>query len=159
MRKLTLVLAAATLFAALPFAHAQSAPADSVQGMQALRSAVGQDKKGYVGNMLQLTDAEAKKFWPVYEAYQRTLASSDRRRARAYEDLIATDRPISDAYAKKLSEEMLLADEAELKARRTMHSGAMRALPDKKAAQYLQLEARLRAAKQYDMAAAMPAIK
>ncbi len=157
MRKLTLVLATATLIAALPHAYAQTSPAGA--DMQALRSAVGQDKKGYVSNMLQLTDAEAKKFWPVYEAYQRTLATTDRRRARAYEDLIATDRPISDAYAKKLSEEMLMADEAELKARRTMHSGAMRALPDKKAAQYLQLEARLRAAKQYDMAAAMPAIK
>jgi hypothetical protein len=64
MRKLTLALAAATFFAAIPPAHAQSAPT-SAEGMQALRSAVGQDKKGYVSNMLQLTEAEAKKFWPI----------------------------------------------------------------------------------------------
>jgi cytochrome c553 len=68
-------------------------------------------------------------------------------------------KPISDAYAKTLSAEMLMSDDAEFKARREMHTKVMRALPDKKAAQYLQLEARLRAAKMYDIAAAMPVIK
>lgn len=158
MKKFTLVLAAAALFAAFPIAHAQTR-SDGAEVMQALRSAVGQDKKGYVAKLLQLTDAEAKKFWPAFDDYQRSLAASDRRRARAYEDLVATDKSISDAFAKKLAEEMLLADEAELKARRTMHTKVMRALPDKKAAQYLQLEARLRAAKLYDMAGAMPDVK
>jgi hypothetical protein len=72
---------------------------------------------------------------------------------------MATDKSISDTFAKSLSTEMLMADEAEVKARRAMHGKLMRALPGKKAAQYIQLETRLRAAKMYDMAGAMPLIK
>ncbi len=158
MKTLTLALVAALLLAAHSTPSAQ-VKGDSPDSMQTLRAAVAQDKRAYISSALQLSDAEAKKFWPIYEAYQRSLEASDRKRARAYEALVATDKPISDAYAKSLSTEMLLADDAELKARRAMHAKVMRALPDKKAAQYLQLEARLRAAKMYDIAAAMPVIK
>ena len=56
-------LAAVTLFASP--AWAQGNPADMTD-MQALRSAVRADKKVFVASTLQLTDAEAKKFWPIY---------------------------------------------------------------------------------------------
>jgi hypothetical protein len=60
-----LAFAAATL--AAPTAWAQGNPAD-VTDMQALRTAVRADKKAYVASVLSLTDAEAKKFWPLYDA-------------------------------------------------------------------------------------------
>lgn len=157
-----LLVAVLAIVLAAPLAATAQPNSEGTESMQALRTAVGSDKKGYVASHLKLTDAEAKKFWPIYEAYQRSLDASDRKRARAYQDLIASgDKPVSDAYAKQLASEALLADEAEIKARRTMHNQLMRGrvLPDKKAAQYLQLEAKLRAAKLYDITAAMPDIK
>lgn len=161
MKKHLLAAAIAALMAA-PVAATAQPTNDGVQAMQALRAAVGSDKKGYVASLLKLSDAEAKKFWPIYEEYQRSLEASDRKRARAYEGLITSgDKPVSDAYAKQLSSEALLAEEAEIKARRAMHNKLMRGnvLSDKKAAQYLQLEAKLRASKLYDITAAMPDIK
>jgi outer membrane PBP1 activator LpoA protein len=127
--------------------------------MQALRKASNVDKQTLVESTLKLTPAEAKKFWPIYTAYQRSLDASSRRRNVVLEQLLAGDRPVSDLYAKDLAAETLAADEAEIKARRTLHNRLMRALPAKKAARYMQLEAKLRALVYYDIAATFPLIR
>jgi len=134
-----------------------------VTDMQALRTAVQADKKALVASTLKLTDAEAKRFWPVYDAYQRDLDVANRRRVVAVEGLIALDKPVSDLYAKNLSNEWLGADEMEIKLRRTLQNRLMRGvptriLPPKKAARYMQLEAKIRGVQAYDIAATIPLI-
>lgn len=137
--------------------HAQDSA--GLTDLQQLRTAAQTDKKALVGSTLQLSDAEAKKFWPIYDDYQRSRDASDRQRVRAIEGVIATDKPISDAYARNLARDLTAADEAEVKARRAMQNKLMRALPAKKAARYLQLESKLRAIQAYDIASSMPLIK
>jgi hypothetical protein len=127
--------------------------------LQQLRSAVKQDKRAYVASVLALNEAEAKRFWPVYSLYQRTLEMADRRRARALIDVAGMDRPISDPYAKTLALELIAADEIEIKARRTLQNRLMRVLPARKAARYLQLESKIRAVEAYDVAASMPLVR
>jgi hypothetical protein len=127
--------------------------------LQALRSAVRGDKKAYVASVLHLSDAEARKFWPSYDTYQRHLDAIGRRRAVVLEALVDGDRPISDAYARTLANELMAVDEAEIKARRTLQSKVMRTLPARKAARYLQLEAKIRAVEAYDIASAFPLAK
>lgn len=133
--------------------------AGDVTDMQALRTAVKSDKKAHVASVLQLTEPEAKRFWPLYEAYQRTVDGANRERTLALEGLIATDKPISDLYARNLAKELVAADEAEVRARRKLYNGLMRALPAKKAARYLQLEAKIRSVQAYDVAAAIPLVR
>ena len=137
--------------------HAQTAtdPNDLAQ----LRTAAKTDKRALVATTLALTDAEAKKFWPIYDTYQRARDAADRQKVRAIESVIATDKPVSDAFARDLAKDLTGADEAEVKARRAMQNKLMRALPAKKAFRYLQLESKLRAVQAYDVASAMPLIK
>jgi hypothetical protein len=158
---------AAVLFFAAMIA-AQSAWAEDkiadVTDMQALRAAVRADKKAFVASTLKLTDAEAKRFWPLYDTYQRVLDAANRRRVVAVEGLIGLDKPISDLYARNLAVELIAADEAEIKARRTIHNRLMRGvptriLPPRKAARYLQLESKIRAVQAYDIAATIPLVK
>ena len=158
---------AAVLFFAAMIA-AQSAWAEDkiadVTDMQALRAAVRADKKAFVASTLKLTPAEAKRFWPVYDNYQRVLDSANQRRVVAVEALIALDKPISDLYARNLANELVATDEVEIKARRTLHNRLMRGvptriLPPKKAARYLQLESKVRAVQAYDIAANIPLVK
>ena len=139
-------------------AFAEGNTADSTD-MQALRTAVRADKKALVTSTLNLTPAEAAKFWPIYDAYQRDLDLANRRRNIVVVDVVGSGKPISDLYAKNLSNELLAADEAEIKSRRTMQNKVMRALPDKKAARYLQLESKIRAFQDYDIAVAIPLVK
>jgi hypothetical protein len=158
---------AAVLFFAAMIA-AQSAWAEDkiadVTAMQALRAAVRADKKAFVASTLKLTAAEAKRFWPVYDNYQRVLDSANQRRVVAVEALVALDKPISDLYARNLANELVATDEVEIKARRTLHNRLMRGvptriLPPKKAARYLQLESKIRAVQAYDIAANIPLVK
>ena len=159
---------AAVLFAAAALIAAQFAWADDktadVTDMQALRTALRTDKKAFVASTLKLTPAEEKKFWPVYDEYQRNLDMTNRRRVVAIQQLAVGDAPESEIYAKRLVNELIAVDEAEVKARRTLQNRLMRGvpsriLPPKKAARYLQLESKIRAVLAYDVAATIPLIK
>lgn len=154
-------------FASLLFAAALSAATcawsqdriGDVTDMQALRAAVKADKKALVSSVLNLTPVEAKKFWPIYDSYQRSLEAASRERVVAIEGLVGLDKPLSDPYAKNLAKDLVTADEAEVKARRTLYNKVMKALPPKKAARYLQLESKIRAVQAYDIAVAIPLVK
>jgi Spy/CpxP family protein refolding chaperone len=108
---------------------------------------------------MNLTDAEAKKFWPIYDTYQRALEVADRRRSRAVIDIVGQDRPLSDPYAKQLMNELIAVDDGEMRARKTMQNRLMRALPPRKAARYLQLESKIRAVEAYDIAQSLPLVR
>jgi len=136
-----------------------------VTDMNALRTAVRADEKAYVASMLKLTPTEAKRFWPVYDAYQRDVEVADRRRAVVVEAIVVMDKPLTNLYAKTLANELIAADEQELKARRTLHNRLIKPLPGRaimpaaKAARYLQLESKIRAMKAYDIATTIPLVK
>jgi hypothetical protein len=155
-------LVASVLFAVLivfaPAALAQDRATGSAE-MQQLRAALKTDKKAYVAAALALTDAEAKKFWPLYDAYQRTLNLTNQERNVVIVDLVGTDRPLTDAYAKYLLKDMIDADDAEIRARRTLQNRLVKVLPAKKAARYLQIESKIRALQAYDIAEGIPLIK
>jgi hypothetical protein len=151
-----LLLAVAVI--ASPLARAQDA-GGGVTDLAALRTAVQADKKAFVASTLQLGDAEAKKFWPIYADFQRDLDAADRQRTRAVEGVIALNKPMSELYARNLARDLMAADEAERRARRTMQNRVLKALPATKAVRYVQLESKIRAVNAYDVAATIPLVR
>lgn len=149
---IALLLAAFVLVAAP--VHAQDKAAD--EAMAALHAAAKKDKRALVASTLKLTDAEANKFWPVYDGFQAKLETLARKRNTALEGLAMRDRPLTDAYAKNLLNELASVEEQEATTRRKATTAMMRALPPKKAALYMQLEWKLRAIRNYEVAAAFP---
>ena len=158
MKKIVTVLFFAVASLAAPIGLAQNKDGD-VTDMQALRAAIKSDKKTFVAATLQLTPAEAKKFWPIYDAYQRTIDASNRKRALAVEAVVAKDEDLSNAYARNLATDAIANDEAEIKARRALQNRLMKALPPIKAARYLQLESKIRALQDYDIASMIPLVR
>ena len=131
-----------------------------VTDMQALRDAVRTDKKSFVASVLALTDAEAKKFWPAYDAFSEPSDMTNREKNVT---LRGRDRPgqagVRSSMPSNIAKDIILADETEVKARRTLYNRVMEALPAKKALRYLQLEAKIRAVQAYDIAQAIPLVK
>jgi Spy/CpxP family protein refolding chaperone len=156
MKKNLVALLVAAFVIAAP-AWGQDKTADGTD-LVALRAATQSNKRALVASTLNLTDAEARKFWPVYDSYQREYDLLNRRLNTALEGLVARDR-MSDLYARNLANELIAVEEQEIKARRKMHNGVMRALPPKKAARYLQLESKIRAVRAYDIAVAFPLVQ
>ena len=158
MRKSVAVLLLAAAMIAPPSFAADNSAA-SVTDMQALRAAVRADKKAYVASLLALTPDEEKKFWPAYDAYQRTIDMTGREKNVTIIEVVGQDKPVSDLYAKQIAKDIMLADEQEAKARGKLYGRVMRALQPKKAVRYLQLEGKIRAAQAYEVAETIPLIK
>lgn len=140
---------------ALP-AGSQQTPSDN---MQIVVEKIRADKKLFVAENMQLTDAEAKAFWPVYKQYQDELFLLRQRTAKLIQDYADAYENMSDPAAKKLLDESLAIEEVGLKLRQAYLPKFRKALPEVKVARYFQLENKIQAALYYGLAAEIPLVK
>ena len=134
---------------------AQEMTADT---MRALMEKVKADKKLVVSSNMNLTDAEAKGFWPIYEEYQKDLAGINLRTAKmiaSYADSFLHNT-MDDAKAKKLLDEALSIENAELALKKKYVTKLSKVLPEMKVARYYQIENKIRAIVRYQLAKEIP---
>lgn len=145
----------AALFAAAP-AYAEQAAVNS--NAQILIDKVKADKKLLVAANLNLTEAEAKAFWPVYDGYQRELNGLNEQMGKLIQTYAEAynSRSLTDDSAKKLLEQQLSLEEAEVRARKACAAKVNKVLPGIKAARYMQVENKIRAAIRYQAADVIP---
>ena len=139
-------------------AFAQDKPADT--NMQILLDKVKADKKLVVAANMDLNEAEAKAFWPIYGAYQRDLQAINERLGQtilAYADAY-NKKALTDGLAKQLTSEALAIDQDELTLRKTYAAKLNGVLPAMKVARYIQIENKIRAAIRYDLATGIPLV-
>ncbi|HSF22387.1 MAG TPA: hypothetical protein VLA81_10115 [Burkholderiales bacterium] len=155
MKLARLVLFAVVALLALP------AAAQTVSDMQILAEKIKADKKLVVAANMQLTEDEAKSFWPVYEAYPKDLAGINKRLLtviKNYADAY-NKGPVSDEAAKKLINEAIAVEEAEVKLKRSYVPRLEKVIPGMKVARYLQIENKIRAVAKYELAAQIPLVQ
>jgi Spy/CpxP family protein refolding chaperone len=157
--KNVIAVAAIAAAALLSPAAVAATAVDSGTDLAAMRTAMKTDKRGYVAAQLQLTPDEEKKFWPVYDTYQRQLDAIGTRRAELIEQLVTQSKPMSDRYAKMVIHDADVIEEQESKATRQMVKSVQKALPALKAARYIQIEQKMHAVQAYDIASVMPFVK
>jgi Spy/CpxP family protein refolding chaperone len=154
MKNLISAALVAAAVAAAPLCAAQDNT--GLADLAAMTQAARKDKRALVAEKLALTPAEAKKFWPVFDNLQKELARLNRERNVSLEILVNRDRPPSDAYAKQVVNDLMSIEEQEVRAMRKASNASMRALPPRKAARYMQIENKLRAVQDYEIAVAFP---
>ena len=119
------------------------------------------DKKLIVAKYMELTESEAKKFWPVYEEYQKNLQKLNERLQSLLQNY-ATEyqsNSLTDDKAKKLLDEWIALDKDEASHRKTYAAKVLKVLPAKKAARYLQIENEARVLVKYDLAKTVPLVE
>jgi hypothetical protein len=148
---------AVTLSVASPIS-AQDKPADN---MQILREKIRADKKLLVAVNMELTEAEAKNFWPVYEQYQNDLQKMNKRMVNMLESYADDFRSksLTDDKARKLIDEALAIDKAEADLKSAYAPKLSKALPVRKVVRYLQIENKIRAVVRYDIASGVPLVR
>ena len=147
-----------TMFGFIPCSMVQDKPADN---MQILREKLNADKKLVVATNMELTESEAKGFWPIYEQYQKDLAKINQRIANML-DSYANDfrsKSLTDDKAKKLIDEALGIDKAEADLKSTYAPKLSKVLPMTKVVRYLQIENKIRAVVKYDIASGVPLVR
>jgi hypothetical protein len=133
-------------------------PASGQDNMQILRDKIKADKKLLVATNMELTDAEAKGFWPIYEDYQKDLAAINQRIGKMIESY-ATDyraKSLNDEKAKKLIDELIAVEKAEAAMKANYAPKLAKVIPQVKVARYLQIENKIRALVKYELAGAVP---
>ena len=157
--KVSVLLTLAAMIAILVVSPAVSQD-KSADNMQILRDKVKADKKLLVAVNMDLTESEAKGFWPVYEEYQRDLAAINQRIAKLISSYAVDYRAntITDEKARKLTAELVAIEQAEGNFRAPYVSKLSKVLPQKKIARYLQIENKIRAAIKYDLAKEIPLV-
>jgi hypothetical protein len=146
------------LFGFAPVGLAQDKPADN---MQILRDKIKADKKLIVATNMELTESEAKGFWPIYDQYQKDLQKINRRIVNVLESYADDFRAksLTDDKAKKLIDEAVAIERAEADLKSAYAPKLSKVLPVRKVVRYLQIENKIRAVVKYDIASGVPLVQ
>ena len=147
---------AITLIGFVGSAAAQDKAADN---MAIVKEKISTDKKLFIATNMQLTESEAKSFWPVYEAYQAELGKLREREGKLIEEFATNFESMSDDVAKKLLDDSLSIDSDHEKLRQSYLSKIRGVLSDKKVARYYQLESKIDAVIEYELAKRIPLVQ
>jgi Spy/CpxP family protein refolding chaperone len=144
---------------ALPALSAEET-SPTASDMEILREKIYADKKLLVAENMELTEEEAKKFWPVYEAYQEDLHKINERMAKLINEyaLAYSKGAILDKTAKDLIDQAIEVELDEAKLRKSYVPKLSKVLPGVKVARYLQIENKIRAVVRYELASAIPLV-
>jgi cell division protein FtsI/penicillin-binding protein 2 len=145
-----------TLIGFVGSALAQDKPADN---MDLVKEKIRTDKKLFIATNMQLTESEAKAFWPVYQDYQAELAKLRDREIKLIEEFAAKFETMSDDVAKKLLDDAMSIDSDHQKLLQSYLSKFRGIVSDKKVARYYQLESKIDAVLEYEMAKRIPLVQ
>jgi len=134
----------------------QEKPADN---MQVVLEKIRADKKLLVAENMQLTEAEAKAFWPVYNQYQDELFLLRTRTAKLIKDYAEAYDKMTNDTAKKLLDELVSIEALGPKLRQAYLPKFRKVLPETKVVRYYQIENKINAALMYELAANIPLMK
>lgn len=155
IRRMLCVLTGVLLLAVPAFAEPVS---DT--NMEILKEKLKADKKLLVASNMELSDTEAKQFWPLYESYQKDLEGVNKQ-------LFKTIKDYADAFnkgnipndtAKKLLGEAISVEEQEVKLKRTYSEKLEKVLSATKVARYIQIETKIRSLIKFEMAQQIPLV-
>ena len=89
MRLFATLLLAGFVLAAFPVQAQEAGGAVSDTNMEILKEKLKADKKLLVAGNMELTDAEGKKFWPLYDSYQKELQQLNAQLGKVISDYAA----------------------------------------------------------------------
>jgi len=147
-------------FGAMMVAAPAFAEPVSDTNMEILKEKLKADKKLLVAGNMDLTDAEAKQFWPVYDSYQNELEGINKQLGQTIKEYAEAFNAgtISNDTANKLLNEALTVEEQEVKLKRSYAEKLGKVLPTTKVARYIQLETKIRSLIKFEMAQQIPLV-
>ena len=132
--------------------------ADLEPAIQMLRSEVGKDRRDIVKNSMLLTESEGKTFWPLYDEYRAEMHKLGDRRVRLITDFAANRNAMSEDQAEKLTHEALSIEEDGVSVKQQYVKKMSKVLSARTVARFFQIDAKLDAVVDAQLAARIPLI-
>jgi hypothetical protein len=137
-------------------ASAQDKPADQ---MDLLREKARADKKLVVAEALALTESEAKAFWPVYNAYQSDMVGHYDKMLQLIDRFAKAYDSMTDDTAMKLLNDYLALEASHVALLKSYVPRFQKVLPALKVARLYQVENKMRALVNIELARQIPLVK
>lgn len=136
-----------------------SAQSSVDQDIDLIRKDVRSQKKQIIAANLQLTDAEAVKFWPLYDQYTAELVKINDAKYAAIKDYATNYDTLTDDKALSLTRQILGVDQSVAQLREKYVPIIGNVISGKKTALFFQLDRRLVALIDLQLAAAIPMVQ
>jgi hypothetical protein len=163
--RLTIVVTLALLVSVS--AHAQQAPLAATESREAnlrayvelLRSDLRTQKVAIITEMMQFTEEEDTRFWPVYREYEMELARINDDRIALIAEYATAYEKLTDAIADQIATAALDLEGRRHTLKTKYYERFKTVLPSMKAARFLQVENQLLLLLDLQIAAALPIVK
>jgi len=113
-------------------------------------------RKATVGANMNLNQAEATKFWPVYDAYEAKMDKLEARHVKELKDFADKYENLSDADAGKKLEEVIAIQQGRLDIQKEFVPKFRDAIPGVKVTRFYQIDNKIQALIQCDIAQLVP---
>lgn len=124
--------------------------------MEVMRSQIATKRQALVAENLELTETESEKFWPVYRDFQYDRAPLIDRRLENIKNFRDNYESMTDEQAKEIVDAVVKYEEDMLKLTRKYIREFRKVLPERKVMRYLQIERKLDAVIDFDLARVIP---
>ena len=135
-----------------------ASPLVSDQDTQLLRKDIQSGRKQVVAVNMALTDAEAQKFWPVYDSYAAEVSKINDAKVAVIKDYAAHFENLSDDQAQSMVKKWTEADQGLLQLRLKYFPQFQKAVSGTKAARFFQVDRRISLLLDIQLAASVPMV-
>jgi hypothetical protein len=154
MKTVAAALAAIAILCSAPVGAQQVR--DAIEVMLSLAQA---ERKAIVAQNMGLTAEESEGFWPVYNAYEQKLKTLNEREAGLIADYAQAYQALTDEKAAELLQEAQAIDEERIKTRRDYAKKLRKVLAPKKVARAYQVESKIDAIIEFELARSIPLVQ
>src|SRR5262249_48617279 len=138
---------------------AQDSQDDADKNIALLRKDIRVQKRNIIETNVPLTDAEAQKFWPVYDQYTADLVKINNDKYALIKDYTQSYDTMTDAQADDWSKRVLKLDAEVAALRQKYWPDFRKVLPAKKTALFEQVERRTQMVIDVQLASQFPLVQ
>jgi len=138
------------------FAQVNPELAEFTNEIEASRTLIQTERKILIMSELALTAEEAEDFWPLYDEYSSERKKLGNMRVQIITDYAANYETMTDELAGSLLDDSVSYDQKSIKLKKKYIKKFRRALPNIKVTRYFQLENKLDAFTNFELAAQIP---
>lgn len=152
-----LVLIALTLMVTLGI-QAQKATSEQTSEITVMQSIYGMGKRDVVAKFMQFTEAEATKFWPLYDQYEAARKEIGTKRANNIIDFANNYANLTNEKADEIAKASFAVNVSMAKLHKSTYAKVSKAISPLRAAQFYQMELYLEEVVRLELMSQVPVI-
>ena len=127
--------------------------------LEAARTQIQADRKAIVSRLMSMTETESNAFWPVYNVYREDIRKIDDKLVAVAESYFSSPDSLTDKQAQGLLSDWMKLRADKLNLRKSYVKKFSKVIPTTKLVRFYQIENKMDAVIDYELAASIPLVE